>query len=332
MKITLSVIVVNYNGKKFLPRLFESIFRQSFNNFEVILVDNSSRDDSVKFTNRKCPKIRVFIKKNAGYGSACNFGALKAKGEYLVFINEDMYFPQDFLSSMYSFYQQIDDKTKIGGIGCKMVDFDKDPSKMPKKYGGQIDIFGFSINKFYKNDIFIISGSPFFISKSVFRQIKGFNESIFLYGEDVDLSWRLKILGYNNYMNHDTYLHHFGGGASGGFGPTKIAQNLCVSLIPMYTNYSVLTLIFILPFYCLYILLMSLALLIIKRNVRYLSEIFKLIYKFFHDYQKIHHLRMFVQENRVYSDSHIYKYVSLIPAFIFNSSYKKLSKNYKIVN
>ncbi len=330
----ISIIIVNYNGQRFLKRLFDSIYKQSYKKFEVILVDNESKDNSIEFVKKTFKKVRVFSKKNQGFGSACNFGAKKAKGNYLAFLNEDMYLPKDFLEIILTNYLNKEKKKiKIGGMSCKLIDFDSNPQNMPKKYGGQIDIFGFPNDRYDPNDIFTISGCPFFIAKKTYVAVKGFNENIFLYGEDLDLSWRLKIFGYQNFMIHDTYIFHYGGGTTGGFGVEKIINNLFISFISIITNYNDLTLIFVFPVYILYISFLVFITFIIKDfNIDYLIKFTNKLYSFLTIYKKIRKFRTFVQKNRKLNDLYLKKFISPIPSIFLNKPYQKLSKNYIIKN
>jgi len=332
---TVTIIIVNYNGRRFLERLFSSIYSQTFKDFEIIFVDNDSKDDSIDFVSRNYPKTKIVRLKNLGFGTGCNAGAREAEGKYLVFLNEDMYLPEDFLEKIMAFRLKLDKNgnKKIGGISCKLINFDSDPQKMQEKYGASIDLFGFLVKGNNSDDIFAISGSPFFILKEIFQKVGGFNENIFLYGEDVDLSWRLKIFGFHNFMVQRTQVFHYGGGTTGFFGPEKISENIFSSYIPLITNYKLLTLIFLLPLYLVYLLVITAAIFMGKKfDWQYAASIFKKFGNLLQNMRKILRFRKFVQANRVKSDLFIFRYISLIPAFWLNKSYKKLSNNYKLEN
>src|SRR3990172_9617974 len=122
---------------------------------------------------------------------------------------------------------------------------------------------------------FIVSGSPFFIERELFEKIEGFNEMIFIYGEDIDLSWRLNIFGYKNLTFNGTYIHHYGGGATGSLGPKKVADIVYGGLIPIFTNYRLVTLLFILPLFTVVALTFYLIITIFKFDTQYLVEIIK---------------------------------------------------------
>src|SRR4030043_1232618 len=329
-----SVIIVNYNGQRFLERLFKSIELQIFQDFETIFVDNDSSDKSVNFVESNYPKAMIIQAKNRGFGTSCNLAAKSANGQYLVFLNEDMYLPEDFLENIINYRHNLESKRKnIGGISCKLIDFDSDPEKSSKILGARMDFFGFPVKNKNPHDIFSISGSPFFVSRELFLSAGGFNENIFLYGEDVDLSWRFKIFGYSNYICHDTHIFHYGGGVTGNFGPAKIANNIFSSFIPVFSNYHSLTLAVILPLYFIYVFALSIAIFIFKKlDFLYLKEIYKKYLTFFKNIKKAYKFRRFVQKKRIKSDFFIFKYISFIPAFVVNASYKKLFSSYIIKN
>ncbi len=322
----ISVIIVNYNGYKFLSRLIESIKKQTYHDFEIILVDNSSTDCSIKFVKQNYPHIKVLKVQNRGYGAACNAGAKIAKGNYLVFLNEDMYMPKDFLEKMMLYRTNLEkSEQNIGVVGCKIIPFDSKPEDTPEFYGGSMDILGFpSDNKRIYRDVLFTAGCPFFIKRKLFLSSKGFNENIFLYSDDVDYSWRLKLFGYNHYVNNDTYLYHYGGGVTGSFTPHKVAHILYGNLITITTNYSLMFLIPILPIYFIHLILINIGFLIITRfNIAYNIEIMKNFVKFIKNIKSILKMRYFVQNNRKSSDLVLIKYINPVPSIIRNLSYKR---------
>lgn len=329
-----SVIIVNYNGQRFLKRLFESVRHQTFRDFETIFTDNSSSDKSVDFVRNNYPEVKIIQAENRGFGASCNLAAKSADGKYLIFLNEDMYLPEDFLEKIINYRNKLELKDRnIGGISCKLIDFDSDPEKSPKVLGARMDFFGFPVKNMNPRDIFSISGSPFLVSRKLFLSARGFNENIFLYGEDLDLSWRLKLFGCSNYICHDTHIFHFGGGVTGSFGPAKIANNIFSSCIPIFSNYHWLTLAAAIPLYLMYILVLGLAVFVFKKlDFSYPKEIGRKYLAFFKNIKKAYGFREFVQNKRIKSDFFIFKYVSFIPAFIVNASYKKLFASYIIKN
>jgi GT2 family glycosyltransferase len=148
----------------------------------------------------------------------------------------------------------------------------------------------------------------------------------------VDLSWRLKIFDYKNFINNDTFIFHYGGGATGNFSRSKIANVIYGSFISIFTNYSSVALLFILPFYFIGLLLFYTLLTILKLDLRYASEMLKKFIYFLRNIKKTYSIRKFVQKKRVKSDFYVFRYISLLPAFFANKSISKIGKNYTITN
>jgi hypothetical protein len=249
-----------------------------------------------------------------------------------VFLNEDMYLPPDFLEKMLQFRQQLLDQDKIGGISCKMVDFDQNPDDFLPTFGARIDFFGFPVKNNKPGRTLVISGSPFFISKDLFQKIGGFNELIFIYGEDVDLSLRLFLLGYRNYTFNDAYIYHFGGGSTGNLSPRKITDIVYGAFISIFTNYNLIALILILPLFIFSSIIFYFLITILRMDNEYLKEAKKKIQFFRRNVKKAHEKRKFVLKKRIRNRLGLIRYISFIPAFIVNKSVQKLDPNYSVTN
>jgi len=325
MKI--SLIIVNHNGVRFLPRLFESIKTQSHPSFETILVDTESTDTSISLVRDQYPTVRIVQAENRGFGFAANQGAIQARGTHLMFFNEDMYMPPDFLERMCSFRKKIDSETDpIAVIGCKIIPFDTDPTHTEPYLGGGIDLFAYPYDiKNPKKQPFTINGSPFMMETQLFLTSKGFHEAIFLYGEDTDLCWRLRLLGYGSIINNQAYLFHYGGGVTGGISAKKVGHIVYGSLVGMVTNYSILILFLIFPFYFLYIISIHMGLfLVMKGNYVYNKELVLAGIRFIQNIGTVFEMRSFVQKNRVIPEWMILSELSFIPSAVKNMSIRRL--------
>src|SRR3989344_3066228 len=325
MKI--SLIVVNHNGKKFLDRMLKTAFQQKLKPYEVILVDTGSIDNSVEFVKKNFSKTKIFITENRGYGNAVNFAASKARGDYIAMFNEDMYLPKDFLSTLVNYRNSLSKiENKIGAIGCRIIPFGSDPDETPLNYGGTIDYFGFPTNPLSnKKNPFMINGSPFFIDKKLFLKVRGFNPSIFLYGEDEDLCWRLQLLGYKIYICNDAYLYHFGYGVVNENREKKVAFVLSSPVVPLLSNYSLSLLLLIIPLFILLLIAINIGVFILtKFNIEYNVAIAREYLRILRKLPTILKLRTWVQKKRFVNDWVIIRQFSLVPSIIRNASYKRL--------
>lgn len=317
--LLISFIIVNYNGEKYLPRLIKSILTQSNKSYEIIIVDNDSTDNSINKINQDFPTVKIISSPNIGYGRGCNLGAKSANGKYLVFINPDNYLEPNYINNFVSTYEQKKSQYSepIGCMNCKITNYTARHPKSSITSGSIIDIFGNprqSPSGRSNDDSFHVMGTGLFIEKRIFNRVGKFNPNFFLYGEEVDLCWRLKTQGYRNIYTDKTLLYHFGGASFGSNRPYQIALMIYGSFLGAFTNYQTLTLFFLLPLYFVYLVLLFILFPLIKKfNFKYSSELVKLFQQFIIDYPRIVSFRRFVQKNRTVNDFKLLKYVSFIP-------------------
>ena len=248
----ISIINVNYNGKKFLKAFFSSLKKLDYQNFEVIFVDNASSDGSIEFVKRNYPKARVIEnKKNLGFALANNQGAKIARGKYLFFLNNDTKIHPEVVSKL---VEKMEKNPTIGICGGKILSYDGE------RYfhtGIGVDIFGYPV---LGKKIFYIEGSALMIRKSLFEKLGGFDPLYFMFHEDVDLCWRARLLGYKVVAIPDAIIYHFAGGSAGG-GEMNNGKYKSSYLRRYYhernnvrtilKNYQIKTLLFIFPLYFL---------------------------------------------------------------------------------
>jgi len=208
----ISVIIVNYNGKKLLEKCLESLFKIDYNNFEVILVDNNSTDGSMEFVTKNYPKIIVIkLDSNKGFAEPNNIGTKIAKGEYLLFLNNDTVTTTNFISEMVKVLEK-DEKIAICQSLLLKPDGNIDSS------GDFIDKMGIVYNSKTKIDeikeISSARGACMLIRKKIFDKLGGFDEKFFFSFEDVDLGWRSWILGYKVVIVPNSIVYHDAGKTS----------------------------------------------------------------------------------------------------------------------
>ena len=227
----LSIVVVNYNVQPFLEQCLYSIQKASKNlNLEIIVVDNNSVDGSIGMLKNKFPHINLIEnKQNTGFSYANNQAIKIAKGEYILLLNPDTVIEEDTLEKVISF---MDTRPDAGGLGVKMLDgkgnfLPESKRGLPTPWVAFYKIFGLSAlfptskifgkyhlgyldeNKINKVDI--LSGAFMLIRKNVFDKTGLLDETFFMYGEDIDLSYRITLAGYNNYYFPETRIIHYKG-------------------------------------------------------------------------------------------------------------------------
>ncbi|MCF8302521.1 MAG: glycosyltransferase family 2 protein [Bacteroidales bacterium] len=227
----LSVIIVNYNVKYFLEQCLYSVRKAGKNvSTEVIVVDNNSVDGSVKMMENKFPEVRLIAnKENLGFSRANNQGIKVSKGEYVLLLNPDTIVEEDTFSKVVQF---MDEHPDAGGLGVKMVDgkgrfLPESKRGLPTPDVAFYKIFGLSklfpksktfgkyhlgfLDKDETNEVEILAGAFMLLRKSVLEEIGVLDENFFMYGEDIDLSYRIIQAGYKNYYYPGTRIIHYKG-------------------------------------------------------------------------------------------------------------------------
>ncbi len=227
----LSVIVVNYNVQYFLEQCLHSV-QQAVKNIdaEVFVVDNVSKDDSVAMVRQKFPWVKLITnEENVGFSRANNQAIRIAQGEYVLLLNPDTLVEEDTFKKCIAF---MDERPSAGALGVKMVDGSGQflpeskrgipyPSTSFFKISGLYKLFPKSsyFNHYYlghlsneeTHEIEILSGAFMFMRKAALDKVGLLDEAFFMYGEDIDLSWRIIQGGYKNYYTADTRIIHYKG-------------------------------------------------------------------------------------------------------------------------
>jgi len=227
----LSIIIVNYNVQYFLENCLNSVFNAIGNiSTEVIVVDNSSVDGSLKMLKSKFPQVKVIANKdNKGFSKANNQAIEIANGEFVLLLNPDTVVEENTFISCINFFEQ---NTTAGGVGVKMLDgkgnfLPESKRGLPTPIVAFYKIFGLSnlfpksqrfgqyhlghLSKEKNHKIEILSGAFMMIRSSTLSKIGLLDESFFMYGEDIDLSYRITKAGYENYYLADTSIIHYKG-------------------------------------------------------------------------------------------------------------------------
>jgi GT2 family glycosyltransferase len=227
----LSVIIVNYNVKFFLEQCLYTVQKAVHEiDAEIIVVDNYSSDGSIDYLKPKFPSVQfIENKENVGFGKANNQGLAISKGNFILFLNPDTIVPEDCFINCISFFNQT---PNCGAIGVKMIDgkghfLPESKRSFPSaltsffKLTGLAAIFPKSsfFNKYAlghldenkNHEVDVLAGAFMMLKKEVVEKVKGFDETFFMYGEDVDLSYRIQKFGYLNYYFADSTIIHFKG-------------------------------------------------------------------------------------------------------------------------
>lgn len=227
----LSIIIVNYNVKYFLEQCLYSVRKATKNiAIETIVVDNNSVDGSVEMLKSKFPEVILIAnQKNTGFSVANNQGIQISKGEYVLLLNPDTVVQEDTFEKVIQF---MDEHPDAGGLGIKMIDgkgvfLPESKRGLPTPMVAFYKIFGLSklfpkskifgryhlgfLDKNEVHEVDVLAGAFMLMRKSALDKVGLLDETFFMYGEDIDLSYRIQLGGYKNYYYpHSSIIHYKG--------------------------------------------------------------------------------------------------------------------------
>jgi GT2 family glycosyltransferase len=222
MPITVSVVIVNWNGKELLRACLESLRQQTLSDVEIIVVDNGSDDGSQAMLEEEFPHVTLYaLERNTGFCHANNVGIRTAQGSYIALLNNDTVAAPNWLETLvaaleqrpgYSFASscmlQMDDPARIDRVAdsfcsCGFMFGLGNGERAAEVYREPFEIFG-------------VCGGAAFFRREVFETIGLLDERYFAYLEDLDLNWRMAHAGLKGVYVPEAVVHHVGGGTSAG--------------------------------------------------------------------------------------------------------------------
>jgi O-antigen biosynthesis protein len=229
--LQLSVIIVNYNVKYFLEQCLCSVLKACKNiDAEIFVTDNNSTDGSREFLATQFTTVNfIWNKENTGFAKANNQALAKAKGKYILFLNPDTIVPEDCFEKSMQFFELHE---QAGALGIRMIDgtgkFLKEskrafPSPLTSLYklSGLTKLFPRSktfaqyhlghLPENENHEVDVLAGAYMMVPKNILEKTGSFDETFFMYGEDVDLSYRIQQAGYKNYYFAQSSIIHFKG-------------------------------------------------------------------------------------------------------------------------
>jgi GT2 family glycosyltransferase len=248
-----SVIVLNWNGKRFLGKCIASLLNQNASNYEVLLVDNGSADNSVELIRKNFggdPRLRIVeLGYNYGFSKGNNLGIKSAVGKYVIVLNNDTEVKPNFVSKLVSVAES---DSNVASVSCKIKHYDG--TIWFGQYftnGGFIVPFftqGFStqyLNCVYEQSSQNLanSGCAVLYKKSVIEKIQGFDEDFWTDWEDYDLGFRTNLAGFKSVYTPEFLVVHLGGGSAGSSPKryVRIYRNMLFTYFKNYDSKDLLT-------------------------------------------------------------------------------------------
>lgn len=244
-----SIVILNYNGRKYLELFLPSVLASTYANKEVIVADNGSSDDSILFLKENFPHVRIILLPlNIGFSKGYNTALKEVQSDYYVLLNSDVETSPGWIEPVIELMEK--DKT-IGACQPKILSYnDKHLFEYAGAAGGWMDCLGYPFARGRIFDvcetdrgqyntiqpIFWASGAAMFVRASLYHKLCGLEEYFFAHMEEIDFCWRMQLEGYGIYVCPESVVYHVGGGTLPKGNERKVFLNFRNNLIMLAKN------------------------------------------------------------------------------------------------
>lgn len=244
-----AIVILNWNGRNFLEQFLPSVRRSTYGNYELVVADNNSTDDSISFLNQNFPSACIIhLAENFGFAKGYNEALKQVDADYFILLNSDVEVTPGWIEPM---VELLENNATIAACQPKILSFhNKKMFEYAGAAGGWIDKHGYPFSRGRVFDvceedrgqydqsepIFWASGACLFIRASVFRRMNGFDDFFFAHQEEIDLCWRIQLAGYKIYSCPSSVVYHVGGGTLPKGNSTKTFLNFRNNLIMLSKN------------------------------------------------------------------------------------------------
>ncbi len=249
MSPSVAIVILNWNGKKFLETFLPSVLASTYENFRVVIADNASQDDSLVFLREHYPNLEIIVlKENLGFAGGYNEALKNVKADYYVLLNSDVEVMPSWIEPIISL-MEID--RKIAACQPKLLlHSDRSSFEYSGACGGWLDRFGYPFARGRIFDhcekdegqydstepVFWASGAAMFVRADLYHAFGGLDPYFFAHQEEIDFCWRLQLAGYLIYCCPDSVVYHVGGGTLPKGNARKVFLNFRNNLIMMARN------------------------------------------------------------------------------------------------
>lgn len=254
------VVIPHFRGSERLLKCLETVYKTTYDDFRVLLVDNGSSDGSCEEAERRFPQLEIIrLKENLGFAGGCNTGVRESDRELVALLNDDTEVEPDWLDNLVETLL-ADEKTAVVQPKLHWIK-DRKRFDYAGGVGGLIDVFGypFCFGRIFETkeidngqydwvrDIFWASGSACLFRRELYLAAGGLDENFFAHQEEIDLNWRLQLMGYNIKAAPASVVYHYGGGTLSEASFRKKYLNHRNSIMMLLKNYEFKTLLWVLP-------------------------------------------------------------------------------------
>lgn len=261
MNPKVAIVILNWNGRKYLQQFLPSVLASTYANYEVVVADNASTDDSVQFTSQCFPTVTIIcLPQNWGFSRGYNQALKQVTADYYVLLNSDVEVAPGWIEPVI----ELMEKDEItGACQPKILMYN---NRLCFEYaggaGGWLDRFGYPFARgrvfdYCEEDtgqynsakpVFWASGAALFVRAGLFHHVKGFDEYFFAHQEEIDLCWRLQLAGFRVMACPASVVYHVGGGTLPKGNERKVFLNFRNNLIMLTKNLPITQAVWKVPF------------------------------------------------------------------------------------
>lgn len=243
-----AVVILNWNGKKFLEKFLPKVILYS-NDADVYVADNNSTDDSIEFLKLNFPQVKIILNpSNDGFAKGYNLALKQVNATYYVLLNSDVEVTENWLDPIINL---LDKNDNVAACQPKILDYNfQNKFEYAGASGGYIDKYGYPFcrGRFFNaleddngqyndaTEIFWATGACMFVRAEYFWKVGGFDDDYFAHMEEIDICWRMKNVGYKIFVEPKSVVYHVGGGTLNKINPQKTFLNFRNNLITITKN------------------------------------------------------------------------------------------------
>jgi GT2 family glycosyltransferase len=244
-----AVVILNWNGKKYLEQFLPPLIRYSTGEAEIIVADNASSDDSVSFLKTNFPSVRIILNSsNEGFARGYNLALKQVEADYYILLNSDIEVTPDWIRPV---IDMMENDKSIAACQPKIRSYsERTKFEYAGAAGGFIDKYGYPFcrGRMFQSleedlgqyddatEIFWATGACMFVRADLFHQAGGLDEDFFAHMEEIDLCWRLKNLGFRIMYCPRSVVYHIGGGTLPKISWRKTYYNFRNNFYLLYKN------------------------------------------------------------------------------------------------
>ncbi|MEJ7768130.1 MAG: glycosyltransferase family 2 protein [Chitinophagaceae bacterium] len=249
MNPKVAIVILNWNGRNYLEKFLPSVLASTYSNYEVIIADNASTDDSVNWLRDRYPAVGIIqLPANFGFARGYNEALRQVTAEYFILLNSDVAVAPGWIEPVITL---MECDAVIGACQPKIMTFgDKTVFEYAGAAGGWLDVLGYPFARgrifdYCEQDhgqydsnanIFWASGAAMFVRSTVYKELKGLDEYFFAHQEEIDFCWRMQLAGYQVMVCPASVVYHVGGGTLPKGNERKVFLNFRNNLIMLAKN------------------------------------------------------------------------------------------------